>query len=100
SPLARAASSGSDVGMARLVEGLSRFFGRVEVLARGAESSRVAAEAALGRGRPLEAREHARALLEKVPGSPLGLALWADAAEEAWLDHEAAEALDALAVEA
>jgi hypothetical protein len=27
-------------------------------------------------------------MLLKVPGSPVGLALWADAAERAWLDHE------------
>jgi GTP-binding protein EngB required for normal cell division len=83
--------------MARLVDGLSRFFGRVEIYARGAESDRLAAEAALTRGRTLEAREHARALLDKVPGSPIGLALWADAAEDAWLDHEVVEALGALA---
>jgi len=82
--------------MSRLVEGLSRFFGRVEILARGAEQDRQAAEDALARGRPLEAREHARSLLEIVPGSPVGLALWADAAEDAWLDHETVQALSEL----
>lgn len=82
--------------MSRLVEGLSRFFGRVEILARGAEQDRRAAEEALARGRPLEAREHARSLLEIVPGSPEGLALWADAAEDAWLDHETVQALSEL----
>jgi GTP-binding protein EngB required for normal cell division len=61
------------------------------------ESERIAAERMLERRRPLEAREHARAILAKVPDSPLGLALWADAAEAAWLDHEAVESLEALA---
>ncbi|HZF49273.1 MAG TPA: hypothetical protein VE093_11525, partial [Polyangiaceae bacterium] len=72
--------------MPRLVEGLSRFFGRVEILALGLEGTRQAAEIALQRGRPLEARDHARTLLSELPGSALGLALWADAAEDAWLD--------------
>jgi small GTP-binding protein len=79
--------------MPRLVEGLSRFFGRVEIFALGLESERQAAESALARGQPLEAREHARTIVAALPESPLGLALWADAAEDAWLDHEAATAL-------
>ncbi|MDI1478766.1 dynamin family protein [Polyangium sp. y55x31] len=83
--------------MARLVESLSNFFGRVEILARGLENERRAAELALARGRPLEARDLARTILASVPESPLGLALWADAAEDAGLDHEAAEALAELA---
>ncbi len=83
--------------MARLVENLSRFFGRVEILARGLENERRAAEVALMRGRPLEARERAREILAEVPGSPLGLALWADAAEDAGLDHEVISALGELA---
>lgn len=83
--------------MSRLVEGLSRFFGRVEILARGGEGERRAAEAALAKGRALDARDAARDLLERVPGSPLGLALWADAAEDAWLDHEVVAALSELA---
>jgi hypothetical protein len=84
--------------MPRLVEGISRFFGRVEIFARGLESERQEAELALAKGQPLEAREHARAILAEVPGSPLGLALLADAAEDAWLDHEAAGALSSLAL--
>jgi cellulose synthase operon protein C len=82
--------------MPRLVEGLSRFFGRVEIFALGLEGERQAAEAALAAGQPLEAREHARTIVGALPGSPLGLALWADAAEDAWLDHEAATALHEL----
>ncbi len=79
--------------MPRLVEGISRFFGRVEIFALGLEGERQAAEAALAAGQPLEAREHARTIVGALPDSPLGLALWADAAEDAWLDHEAATAL-------
>jgi GTP-binding protein EngB required for normal cell division len=83
--------------MPRLVEGLSRFFGRVEIFALGLEGERQAAETALAAGQPLEAREHARTIVGALPDSPLGLALWADAAEDAWLDHEAATALLELA---
>jgi len=82
--------------MPRLVEGLSRFFGRVEIFALGLERERQAAEAALTKGQPLEAREHARTILAALPESPLGLALWADAAEDAWLDHEVVAALSKL----
>ncbi|MEZ4302591.1 MAG: dynamin family protein [Polyangiaceae bacterium] len=79
--------------MPSLVEGLSRFVGRVEILALGLDDKRRAAEAALARGRPLEAREAARDILKEVPDSLVGLALWADAAEDAWLDHEVVPAL-------
>lgn len=82
--------------MPRLVESLSRFVGRVELYALGLDGERRAAEDALTRGRPLEARERARAILAAIPGSPLGLALWADAAEDAWLDDEAVAALTEL----
>lgn len=82
--------------MPRLVEGLSRFFGRVEILALGLEGTRQAAELALSRGRALDARDHARTILAELPDSVLGLALWADAAEDAWLDHEVVNALSEL----
>lgn len=88
---------GSDACVALLIESLSRLASRVEILARGVEGDRVSAERMLERQRPLDAREHARAILMKVPGSPLGLALWADAAERAWLDSEVVEALEELA---
>ncbi|KYG04441.1 hypothetical protein BE21_46735, partial [Sorangium cellulosum] len=83
--------------MARLVEALNRFFGRVEILALGLENERSAAEAALAKGMPLEAREHARTILSVLPDSAVGLALWADAAEDAWLDQEVVTALADLA---
>ncbi|WP_437682863.1 dynamin family protein [Sorangium sp. So ce131] len=82
--------------MARLVEALNRFFGRVEIIALGLENERSAAEAALAKDMPLEAREHARTILSILPDSAVGLALWADAAEEAWLDHEVVTALSEL----
>ncbi len=82
--------------MPRVAEGLSRFFGRVEILARGANEERRAAERALARGHVLEARAAARALLARVPGSPVGLALWADAAEACGLHDEVVEALSQL----
>lgn len=70
----------------------------MEILARGVEGDRIAAERDLERDRPLDAREHARAILAHIPDSPLGLALWADAAESAWLDDEAVAALEQLAL--
>ena len=82
--------------MPRLVESLSRFFGRVEILAVGLENTRLAAEAALAKGQALEARDHARELVSRLPDSPLALALWADAAEDAWLDSEVVAALSEL----
>ena len=79
--------------MPSVFEGLSRFVGRVEILALGLDDKRRTAEAALARNRPLDAREAAREILKEVPDSLVGLALWADAAEDAWLDHEVVEAL-------
>jgi small GTP-binding protein len=83
--------------MARLADGIAGFFDRLELLARGGEGLRKAAEEALSRGRPLEARDRARALLARAKGSAVGLALLADATEEAWLDDEAEAALRELA---
>jgi GTP-binding protein EngB required for normal cell division len=80
----------------RLADRLSRWLGRVEILARGADDARRDAELALEEGRVLDARRQARALLARVPRSPLGLALWAEAAEAAWLDDEVVEALEQL----
>ncbi len=84
-------------GVSSLVESLSRIASRVEIVARGVEGERRGALSMLERGRPLDARDHARAILAVVPDSALGLALWADAAEAAWLDDEALLALAELA---
>ena len=86
--------------MSRLGDRLSRFFGRVEILARGAEPHLKAAEIALDKGDPLDARAQARALLARVPKSPLGLALWADAAEACGFPEEVVTALEQLAAQA
>lgn len=82
--------------MASLTESVTRFFGRVELVARGLDGERRAAELALERGRPLEARDHAREIVLAAPELPIGLALWAEAAAAAWLDHEVVAALSAL----
>ena len=82
--------------MARIADSLSRFLGRVEILARGADDERRAAARAMVEGRPLAARAHAQALLARVPRSPLGLALWADAAEACAFDSEVVQALQQL----
>lgn len=79
--------------MASLADNVSNWLGRVEILARGAEEDRREAVRALDRGDALEARRHARELLSKAPGSPLGLALLAESCEKAFLYDEAAEAL-------
>ncbi|MFO0615983.1 MAG: dynamin family protein [Polyangiaceae bacterium] len=83
--------------MPSLVESVSRFMGRVELFAprrrRGAPRRR-------GRPRPRQAPRGARARARHPrarPNSLLGLALRANAAEVAWLDHEVTEALSALA---
>jgi small GTP-binding protein len=86
--------------MSRVGDGLSRLFGRVEILARGAEPFLRAAEIALDKGDALDARAQARALLARVPKSPLGLALWADAAEACGFPEEVVEALEQLVEQA
>lgn len=82
--------------MPSLAESVGNWLGRVEILARGAEDERRAAVKALDRGNALEARAHARELLDKAPGSPLALALLAEACEKARFYDEAAAALRTL----
>lgn len=77
-------------------ENLASFFGRVELLAFGAEDDRREASNALLRGDFLAARLHAKSLLAKRPDSKIGLALLADAAEGAGLAEEAVLALSPL----
>ncbi|MCB9580745.1 MAG: dynamin family protein [Polyangiaceae bacterium] len=83
--------------MARLSDQLGDWLARVELLARGAEGERQEAVEALALDRPWEARDRARAILDEMPHSRVGLMLWADAAEAMLLDAEVVEALSALA---
>lgn len=85
--------------MARLQDQLADWLARVEILARGAERSRVAAREALEAGRPWDARQEALSILEELPRSRVALALWADSAEAMLLDNEAVEALERLSHE-
>jgi small GTP-binding protein len=81
----------------KLAETIGRLIGRVEVVLAGAEGSLRAAEEALAAGDAMRARAEAHALLGRVPHSPIGLALLADACEMAGLDAELALALEDLA---
>ncbi len=82
----------------RLAETIGRWLGRVEVVLSGAEGALREGEQALASGDPMRARAEAHALLERVPGSPLGLALLADACEMAGLEAELALTLEELAI--
>jgi len=82
----------------RLAEIISRWLGRVEVVIAGADDALHQGELALANGNPMAARAEARAVLERVPGSPLGLALLADACEMASLQAELALTLEELAL--
>jgi cellulose synthase operon protein C len=83
--------------MARLSDQLGDWLSRVELLARGAEGRRLEAVRALEEGHPAEARAEALAILDELPRSRVGLALWAEAAEAMLLDEEAEQALSLLA---
>ncbi len=80
-----------------LSETLGRWLGRVEIAFVGLDPRLREAEEALARGDGMRARAAAHAILVKVPGSPLGLALLADACEVAGLDAEAHLTLEELA---
>lgn len=81
----------------RLSEQILRFFGRVEVALVGADGALRDAEEALAVGDAIRARSAAHAVLSKVPKSPIGLALLADACELGGLDAELALTLEELA---
>jgi len=81
----------------RLAETIAGWFGRVEVVLAGADGYLRDGEEALARGDAMTARRAARAMLQRVPHSPLGLALLADACEAARLDAELALTLEELA---
>jgi len=82
----------------RLAEIIGRWLGRVEVVIAGADDALNRGELALASGNPMGARAEAKAVLERVPGSPLGLALLADACEMASLKAELALTLEELAL--
>ena len=84
----------------RLGETLGRFASRVEVALAGLDDRLKEGEDALARGDAMRARTAAHALLAGLPGSPLGLALLADACEAAGLDAEAHLTLEELAARA
>ncbi len=81
----------------RLAEAIAGWFGRVEVVLAGVEGYLRDGEEALARGDAMTARRAAKAMLQRVPHSPLGLALLADACEAARLDAELALTLEELA---
>lgn len=81
----------------RLAETIAGWFGRVEVVLAGVDGYLHEGEDALVKGDPMRARAAAKAILIRVPHSPLGLALLADACEAARLDAELALTLEELA---
>ncbi len=81
----------------RLLDTIGRWLGRVEVVLAGADETLRAGEEALAAGEAMRARALAHAVLERLPGSPFGLALLADACELAGLDAELALTLEELA---
>ncbi|MBS2013471.1 MAG: dynamin family protein [Deltaproteobacteria bacterium] len=81
----------------RLAETIASWFGRVEVVLAGVEGNLREGEEALAKGDPMRARQLAKAILQRVPHSPIGLALLADACEAARLDAELALTLEELA---
>jgi small GTP-binding protein len=81
----------------RLAEAIAGWFGRVEVVLAGVEGHLREGEEALARGDAMRARQAAKAILTRVPHSPIGLALLADACEAARLDAELALTLEELA---
>jgi small GTP-binding protein len=84
--------------MSRLAETLAGWLGRVEVVLAGVEGYLRDGEEALARGDAMAARRAAKAILQRVPHSPHGLALLADACEAAKLDAELALTLEELAM--
>ena len=81
----------------RMAETVAGWLGRVEVVLAGVEGYLRDGEEALTRGDAMAARRAAKAMLQRVPHSPVGLALLADACEAAQLDAELAITLEELA---
>lgn len=80
-----------------LLDDLRRLFADAEVSLVGAREERLEAERALEAREWFKARAAARRILDRVPHSPIGLALLADACEGAGLDAELEDALALLA---
>jgi small GTP-binding protein len=81
----------------RLAETIAGWLGRVEVVLAGVDGTLREGEEALTRGDAMHARKAAKQILARVPHSPIGLALLADACEAAGLDAELALTLEELA---
>ena len=81
----------------RLADTLVQWFGRVEVVLAGADDALREGEEALASNDAMRARAAARSVLDKLPSSPIGLALLADACDMAGLEAELALALEELA---
>jgi cellulose synthase operon protein C len=81
----------------RLLDTIGRWLGRVEVVLAGADETLRDGEDALAAGEAMRARALAHTVLERLPGSPFGLALLADACDMAGLDAELALTLEELA---
>jgi len=80
-----------------ILDDLRRVFADAEVSLVGARDERLEAERALDARDWFRARAAARRILDRVPHSPIGLALLADACEGANLDAELEDALGLLA---
>ena len=80
-----------------LADLIGRWIGKVEIVLAGADDDLREGQQALGAGEPMRARAAAHRVLERAPGSPVGLALLADASEGAHLYAELALTLEELA---
>jgi small GTP-binding protein len=81
----------------RLADTIGRLLGRVEVVITGSEGWLRDGQDALDVGDFMRARQAAHEILARAPGSPVGLALLADACELGGLDAELAMTLEDLA---
>ena len=84
----------------RLLDTMSMWIGRVELTLAGADGLLRDGQDALAQGDAMRARTAARGILERLPGSPIGLALLADACEQGGLDAELLMTLEELGLRA
>ena len=83
-----------------LEDTIGRWLGRVEIVIAGLDDRLREGEEALARGDAMRARASAHAILGRIPGSPHGLALLADACAAAGLDAELELTLEELSLRA